>query len=105
MYTFTITAIPTNTDPTQSVVTATLSDNAGAAEIIRNYSLPTSSNPKPSGFQTLIEADIDELNAAQSAREALATTLISQTAVPVDNEAIEASIGLQIENNVSQIED
>ena len=92
-YTSQITAIPLSDDPTQSVVTATLTDDSGQPEIIRNYSIPVSSKPVPADFQKLIQADVDDLNTAQTAQSTLATAFTGQTVVPVDNTTIEASIG------------
>jgi len=92
MYTSQITAIPLSDDPTQSVVTATLSDDSGQPDIIRNYSLPVASNPAPADFQTLIQADVDALNTAQTAQTSLAQSFTSQTTVPTDNDAVTASV-------------
>lgn len=91
-YSYQITATPLSNDPTQSIVQATLSDSARAPDIIRNYSLPSNPTPKPSDFANLIQADVDALNTAQTAQSALAQTFTSQTTVPVDNDAVTASV-------------
>lgn len=103
-YTFSITAIPLSSDPTQSTVTATLTDDAGGPDIIRNYSLPVVDNPAPADFQTLIQADVDALNGAQTAQTTLAEAFTSQSAVAVDTEAIRISIGTELTEDLDDEE-
>ena len=91
-YSYTITAVPASTDPTQAIIQATLTDDSGAPDITRNYSLPVSDNPQAADFGELVQADVDSLNAAQTAQANLATAITSQTVVPVDNTAVQDSV-------------
>jgi predicted component of type VI protein secretion system len=89
MYTYQITNVPLSSDPTQSVVTATLADDSGAPEIVRNYSLPVADNPQPSDFANLIQTDVDALNAAQEAQTNLASIFTVQSVVPIDTNVLQ----------------
>lgn len=80
-YTATITNFPTNLDPINLTVEATLTD--GITSIVRGYSLPTSDKPTPSDFEALIQADVDQLNQSAKAQAAFQDAFTADTSVSI----------------------
>jgi hypothetical protein len=90
MYTAQITGFPVSQDPTQSIVEATLTDDSGALQIVRNYSLPTANDPTPADFETLITADVTATTQASFAAQFTNANLsipVAADADPADDTA------------------
>jgi hypothetical protein len=88
MYTAQITGFPVSQDPTQSIVEATLTDDSGALQIVRNYSLPTANDPTPADFETLITADVTALNSAATTQASFAAQFTNANlSIPVAADA------------------